>query len=208
MFERCVASMIYSPFDEECRGKTIFKPRTIVIWHLDYFEHMAISKFRSEAFKKTCRAYCRPITLDFFDFKSMSVFRSLYDHPFDKKFIYWQWTTCTTYSPCPEGSGGFSNAGSIIIWPSDCFEHNSYLKIFIGHIWQNRGHGGICALWSLLLLKRALDFHSNEPPPKFIRSPIPYEAPPGKNKNKILKLFKIYLFIYICTCYLYARYDH
>jgi hypothetical protein len=61
---------------------------------------------------------------------------------------------------------------------------------FLSDVFGKKRAGGVVALRSFLTLKkgtRTLNFQSNEPPPKFMRRPFPYEVPLGKKEIIINK---------------------
>jgi hypothetical protein len=68
---------------------------------------------------------------------------------------------------------------------------------FLSDIFGEKGHGGLVSLSSLLTLKngtRTSYFQSNEPPPKFMRPPFPYECFWEKinNNNKTSEPYILY----------------
>ena len=57
------------------------------------------------------------------------------------------------YNPCSEGSGGGVYLKDIISGAFDYVEQNGYLKILIGCVWRNGGHG-----WGISCLPITFDY--------------------------------------------------
>ena len=88
--------------------------------------------------------------------------------------------------PLPLGLWGSILLKNIsFIWKSITLSKMAFLKFCLDVFGELVGvEGVLVAFQSLLTLKkgtRTLDFQSNESPMKFLRRPLPYEVPLGKN---------------------------